>query len=439
MTHATLLLYAIGGAVLSSFLACIPALHIYNVAGLLLLLGAGSSEILSPEATAMLFLGLVTGYAVVNTVSSVFFSAPDESTLFIVLPGQKYLLQCRGYQAIVLTGLGSLGGVAVLALLAPFAPRILPPVRVILQPHVPWILTAIIAYMLMSEWPRSTGPAPTAWGRLARAWTSLAAGLITFLLSGLLGLILMYRSLVPVTMAYQGLLPAFIGLFATPWIVQNLVAKVEIPPQHVSASIDVTVGQILRGVAAGAIGGLFAAFFPVVTGGIGGFLAGHATAQRDDRLFIISQGASKVVYYAGGILLFFVPGLHLTRGGMAWMLSTVYSGHAPATYLSAAAAIVLAGGVSFFLLLGLSRGIIALLDRLHYRTVSLATLAMLLAIVIGMTGPGGLLICVVATGIGLIPMLWGCRRMNCMGVLLLPITLNMLGAGSSVVEWLGLL
>jgi len=439
MTHATLLLYAVGGAVLSSFLACIPALHIYNVAGLLLLLGAGSSKILSPEATAMLFLGLVTGYAVVNTVSSIFFSAPDESTLFIVLPGQKYLLQRRGYQAIVLAGLGSLGGVAVLALLAPFAPLILPPVRSILQPHVPWILTAIIAYMLMSEWPRSTGHAPTAWGRLARAWTSLAAGLITFLLSGLLGLILMYRSLVPVTMAYQGLLPAFIGLFAMPWIVQNLVANVEIPPQHVSASVDVTAGQILRGVAAGAMGGLFAAFFPVVTGGIGGFLAGHATAQRDDRLFIISQGASKVVYYAGGILLFFVPGLHLTRGGIAWMLSTVYSGHAPVTYLSAAAAIVLAGGISFFLLLGLSRGIIALLDRLHYRTVSLATLAVLLAIVIGMTGPGGLLICVVATGIGLIPMLWGCRRMNCMGVLLLPITLNMLGAGSSVVEWLGLL
>jgi len=439
MTYATLLLYAVGGAVLSSFLACIPALHIYNVAGLLLLLGAGSSEILSPEATAMLFLGLVTGYAVVNTVSSVFFSAPDESTLFIVMPGQKYLLQRRGYQAIVLAGLGSLGGVAVLAILAPFAPRILPPVRSILQPHVPWILTAIIAYMLMSEWPKGTGPVPTAWGRLARAWTSLAAGLITFLLSGLLGLILMYRSLVPVTMAYQGLLPAFIGLFATPWIVQNMVAKVEIPPQHVSTSIDVTAGQILWGVAAGAMGGLFAAFFPVVTGGIGGFLAGHATAQRDDRLFIISQGASKVIYYAGGILLFFVPGLHLTRGGMAWMLSTLYSSHAPATYLSAAAAIVLAGGISFFLLLGLARGIIALLDHLHYRTVSLATLVVLLTIVIGMTGPGGLLVCVVATGIGLIPLLWGCRRMNCMGVLLLPITLNMLGAGNSVAGWLGLL
>jgi TctA family transporter len=55
-----------------------------------------------------------------------------------------------------------------------------------------------------------------------------------------------------------------------------------------------------------------------------------------------------------------------------------------------------------------------------------------------MTGWGGLLICVVATGIGLIPVLWGSRRMNCMGVLLLPIALNMVGVGGAVAGWLGL-
>ncbi len=439
MADATLLLYALGGAVLASLLACVPALHIYNVAGLLILLSASVGEILSPDAMAMLFLGLVTGYAMVNTIPSVFFSAPDDSTLFVVLPGQKYLMQRRGFEAVVLAGLGSLGGVIVLALLAPVASRVLPAVRAILQPHVPWILVAVMAYMLMSEWPKGTDRAPTAWGKLAEAWTSLAAGLITFLLSGLLGLILMYRSLVPVTVAYQGLLPAFIGLFAVPWIVQNLVARVEIPAQHVSPSVDATLGLVARGVAAGAMGGLFAAFFPVVTGGIGGFLAGHATAQRDDRLFIVSQGASKVVYYVGGLLFFFVPGLHLTRGGMAWMLSTTFSAHAPHTYFVATAAVVLAGGVSFLLLLGLARGVIALLGRLHYRTVSLATLGVLLLVVLGTTGLGGLLICATATGIGLIPVLWGSRRMNCMGVLLLPITLNMLGVGSTVAGWLGLL
>jgi TctA family transporter len=55
-----------------------------------------------------------------------------------------------------------------------------------------------------------------------------------------------------------------------------------------------------------------------------------------------------------------------------------------------------------------------------------------------MTGPGGLLVLAVATGIGLIPVLWGSRRMNGMGVLLLPIALNMAGVGDAVAEWLGL-
>jgi putative membrane protein len=203
--------------------------------------------------------------------------------------------------------------------------------------------------------------------------------------------------------------------------------------------VDATPWLILRGTFAGALGGLFAAFFPVVTGGIGGFLAGHATAQRDDRLFIISQGASKVVYYVGGFLFFFVPGLHLTRGGMAWMLSSVWSSYTPQIYYLAVAAVVLSGVLSFFLLLLMTRLTIKLIAKVHYRWVSLGTLAVLLAIVIGMTGWGGLLICAVATGIGLIPVLWGSRRMNCMGVLLLPIALNMVGVGGVVAGWLGLI
>jgi putative membrane protein len=214
---------------------------------------------------------------------------------------------------------------------------------------------------------------------------------------------------------------------------------VELPEQHMAQTIDCTPGLILRGTFAGTLGGLFAAFFPVVTGGLGGFIAGHATAQRDDRLFIISQGASKVVYYVGAFLFFFVPGLHLTRGGMAWMLSSLWSSHTPRTYYLAVAAVVLSGALSFFMLLLMTRLTIKLIDRVHYRWISLGTLIVLLAIVVGMTGWGGLLICTVATGIGLIPVLWGSRRMNCMGVLLLPIALNMAGAGSVIAGWLGLL
>ncbi|MGC9396684.1 MAG: tripartite tricarboxylate transporter permease [Anaerolineae bacterium] len=434
-----LILWTLAGTLLASLLAIVPALHIYNVAGFILLASGTLAAWMNPEQMAFLFLGLITGYAMLNTISSIFLSVPDDSTVFIVLPGQKYLLQRRGYEAVVLTGIGGLGGLAVLALLAPVASRILPPIREILRPHMAWILWTIIAYMLLSEWPKGTDRAPAGWRRWWDGWRSLTAGLVTFLLSGLLGFVMMYRSLVPVEVAYQNLLPAFVGLFAVPWVLQNLIARVELPPQHIARTVDAPFSAIFQGTAAGVLGGMFAAFFPVITGGIGGFLAGHATAQRDERAFVISQGASKIVYYVGGFLLFFVPGLHLTRGGMAWMVSTQYSTYTPERYYWATAAVLAAGVLAFFLSLGLTRLVIALTARVSYRVISFATLIVLLVVVFAMTGWGGMAVCAVATGIGLIPVLWGSRRMNAMGVLLLPIALNMAGAGDVVAGWLGLL
>jgi len=434
-----LILWTLAGTLLASLLAIVPALHIYNVAGFILLASGTLAAWMNPEQMAFLFLGLITGYAMLNTISSIFLSVPDDSTVFIVLPGQKYLLQQRGYEAVVLTGIGGLGGLAALTLLAPVASRLLPPIREILRPHMAWILWTIIAYMLLSEWPKGTDRAPAGWKRWWDGWRSLVAGLATFLLSGLLGFVMMYRSLVPTEVAYQNLLPAFVGLFAVPWVLQNLMARVELPPQHIARTVDAPFSAIFQGTAAGVLGGMFAAFFPVITGGIGGFLAGHATAQRDERAFVISQGASKVVYYVGGFLLFFVPGLHLTRGGMAWMVSTQYSTYTPERYFWATAAVLAAGVLAFFLSLGLPRLVIALTARVSYRLISFVTLAILLVVVFAMTGWGGMAVCAVATGIGLIPVLWGSRRMNAMGVLLLPIALNMAGAGDVVAGWLGLL
>ncbi len=440
MDTLALLAYAIAGAALASLLACVPALHIYNVAGLVILAGARLAGVIPPGAPlAMFLLGMVTGYATLNTVPSIFFSAPDDSTAFVVLPGQKYLMQGRGYEAAALTGVGGLGGLLAVVAFSPLASSVFPTLRAIVSPHLGWILAAVIAFMLMSEWPKGGDRAKTPLGRLAEAWTGLGAGLLTFALSGLLGFVLMYRSVVPTDVAFQNLLPAFVGLFAIPGVIQNLVSRTRVPQQHAGASLDVTPSLLARGVFAGLLGGGFAAFFPVVTGGIGGLLAGHATAQRDDRLFILSQGASKAVYYVGGFLLFFVPGLGLTRGGMAWMLSTVYTPGTPQVYFTAIAAVACAGAVSFFLLLWFSRAAIALVGRVDYRWISAATLGLLVALVFTLTGAGGLLVALAATGIGLIPVSFGCRKMNCMGVLLVPITLNMAGVGASVAHVLGLI
>jgi putative membrane protein len=439
MDHLILVAAALAGTVVSAFFSCIPALHIYNVAGGVVILALKVRGMVPDDVLALFMLGLIVGYAVLNTIPSVFFGAPDDSTVFVVLPGQRYLMERRGFEASVLAGVGGLGGLVVLLLMAPVMPVAFSLVRTVVAPHLHWILGAVILFMLMSEWPKGSDRGSTGLAKFLDAWRSVGAGLLTFLLSGILGFVLFYGNLVPTEMAFQNLMPAFVGLFAIPWVLQNIIAQTRVPEQHVSQSMDLSPGLLARGVGAGALGGLFAAFFPAVTGGVGSFLAGHATAQRDDRLFILSQGTSKLIYYVGAFIFFFVPGLHLTRGGMAWMLSVFYAPRTPAIYWVAVAAMLVSGALAFLLLLLLSRAAVRLVTRFDYRWISLATLALLIAIVLLLTGWGGLLIATVAVGIGLVPAMWGARRMNCMGVLLLPLTLNLAGLGTTVAGWLGLI
>ena len=165
-------------------------------------------------------------------------------------------------------------------------------------------------------------------------------------------------------------------------------------------------------------------------------MAGHATAQRDERTFIVSQGVSKLVYYAGGFLLFFLPGLIGARRIGLDGQHGLHAGHA-ADVLIAVAALAVSGAVSFFLLIPYSRFAVRFLARLDYRTVNIGTLIIISSLLLLTTGLFGLAIAIPATAIGLIPSFFGIRRMNCLGVLLVPITLNMAGVGPEIAPMVG--
>lgn len=434
----SLLLWSLAGVLLSAPLSCLPGLHIYNVAALALLAGVRWPGVLGGEALAMLLLGLVTGYALLSTLPAVYLTVPDESLVAALLPAQRYLLQRRGYEAVVLTALGGAGGLAALLVMLPAATPFLRTLGDIVRPHVGWIAAVVATFMLLSEWPRG-GEDGGAAARLWDAWRQLLAGLATFALAGLLGLLLAYRSPLPIEAGYQNLLPAFLGLFAIPALGLNLATRARVPPQHIARTLDVTPALVVRGTAVGVAAGLFGAFFPLVTGGMAGLMASHATAQRDERLFMLSQGACKAVYFVGGYLLFFAPGLRLTRGGAAWLLSTVYVPYRPDFFWLTLAGLALAGIVALALLLPLARVLARAVGGASPVVASGGTLAALVALVLVVTGPAGLLVAAAATGIGLLPVAWGSRRMNCMGVLLVPMILNASGVGLAVAAWLGLL
>jgi putative membrane protein len=234
-------------------------------------------------------------------------------------------------------------------------------------------------------------------------------------------------------------MPAFIGLFTLPWLILNIAVGTNPPQQNTNPTAEISSGTVSRGALAGALGGGFAAFFPVVTGGVGGFLAGHATAINDSRTFLISQGASKLIYYTGGLLLFFVPGLEIRRGGGAWMINGLMAYSGSYQYLSALLAAAVSGSAALLLILPLSRLVLRLIGLVGFRLISIIALSFSVMIVIAVNGIPGAGIMVVAAGIGLLPVLFGTRRMNCLGVIMLPLACNMSGAGVLIAHKIGLI
>jgi putative membrane protein len=105
----------------------------------------------------------------------------------------------------------------------------------------------------------------------------------------------------------------------------------------------------------------------------------------------------------------------------------------------ALAGVAWAGAAAALLARPLTRHVLGAVERHGQRRVSWFALGVIVALVAGMTGWRGMSVALVAAGIGLIPPLFGARRMNCLGVILLPIACNLSGIGPGIARWLRLL
>jgi TctA family transporter len=123
---------------------------------------------------------------------------------------------------------------------------------------------------------------------------------------------------------------------------------------------------------------------------------------------------------------------------MAWMLSSVYVPYTPWEYWLAVGTAALCCALASALLILISRQVVKLSRRISFRWISWVTLFLLVALTGGLTGWRGMLVMLAGTGIGLVPIMFHSRRMNCMGVLLAPAILRMAGLGPVVARWLGL-
>lgn len=424
------------GLGMSGLGALIPGLHPYNLVAAAIFALQGGGWALPPDFGLGLGIGIATGYAFFHLAPAVFYQTPDEGAAGLLLPAQRALREGRGLEAVRWAGWGAWGATALLLLSAGLWPRGWALLRATLAPHMGWLLLSICAFMLLSEWPWGFERLPTPGRRLLAVWGRLGAGLATFALSGLLGVLLLFRNPLAGPLAQQPLIPAFLGLFAVPGLWQGM--RGSRPTEAAAAGERLPPSVWARGMGAGVLGGAFAVIFPGVTAGIGGLLAGHATAQRDDRAFLVAQGAARALYVIGSFWLLLLPDAATARGGLGAMLAPWVGPATPARYGAAVGATGLAGAIAFALLEPLARGMRRWTRWPAWRWACGGALGLILIGVGALGGLPGITALVAATGIGWLPGWTGSRRLNTLGVILVPLLLRRFGLAPAVWDALGL-
>ncbi len=434
ISFAHFLSIILSASLLGCLIATFPALHVFTFAGIVLIYEKSFLHVIPQPIIPFAFMSALASYSVANTLSAVFLSAPDESMIFFMLPAQRALKEGKAYENAILSGIGSVLGILILIISTPFVFNVLPHIKFVMLPHLYWILGVISVFLIMSEWPKSLDRLPPGWARFFDNWASLFAGILTFLLSGALGIIVTNRSIIAQDSAMQGLMPVFTGLFAIPWIIQNILSSWKIPEQILNKTIPLSYTTLSKATLAGTLGGFFAATFPAVTAGIGGLFAGHATAFRNSRVFALSQSISRSIYYVGAFLFFFIPAAGIGKGGMSAVVAPIWTPHAPQDYFIAAGVAMCSAGIAF---LFLERTAIFFAKNSHFLSnvkVSITVLILIIGLVIFLTGLRGLALLTVSTAIGLIPPLFSSRRLNCLGVLLVPLALNSAGISEKILS-----
>jgi len=440
-----IIIFCVLGVVTEIATGLLPGLHVNNVA--LILLSLSSSIVsafgflfsygISEQFILLLICVYIISVSISHTfhdaIPTTFLGAPEEDTALSVLPAHSLLLEGKGYEAVALSAIGSYGAII-------FCFLLLYPIRFligsplffysILQEIMLFVLIAISILMLCTEKCKidgfgTKGKTPAIMGMLFATFV--------FALSGIFGIIILDFPLYsPIGLTPSVLFPALAGLFGTPTLLTSLVTKPVIPKQTAEKlKLDKkTKKSSILSVITGSLGGILVSIIPGITSATGTILAMNVRGESDKKQTIVTLSAVNTACAFFVVVVLFI--ILRSRSGATLAVTGLISIEEwkavimPANLTYLLIALLLGGTLSYFLTLWVGRIFAMHFANVPYQRIVGLTIAMIVLLVFLFTGTTGILILIVATFIGLLPVQWGVRRSHCMGVLLIPIILHFL-------------
>lgn len=380
----------------------------------------------TPEDIALIIVANTITHTFLDIIPSVFLGAPEEDTALAILPTHELLLEGRGVEAIKLSATGSIMS-ALLSLSLIF------PVYILLiwgystvAKYTLWVLIAVIFSIIWSERGESIYGA----GRYSRM-KFRGYAFFTLIISGVLGIVVFqyqYLSNPYVEVDSNILFPLLTGLFGIPTLILSSISSPEIPDQK-NVDMNLRLKEILRGFTTGTFSGLAVSMFPGISNGVATILSRLLTPYGDiktgKREFIVSLSSANTSNAIFTLLILFSLGK--MRSGAAVFISSITHTVSETAFLIWIYTIGITAILAFFLTLFFGKLMARVVLRVNYTRLSHVVLIFLLIMVFFLNGSYGLVVMFFATLVGFLPILLKVRRVNCMGVIMIPVILYLIG------------
>ncbi|MEM2954425.1 MAG: tripartite tricarboxylate transporter permease [Candidatus Nanoarchaeia archaeon] len=386
------------GCLAGIFTGLAPGIHTNTIAAILLSYLPYLITKFSAVSLGSFLIAMVIMHSFIDFIPSIFLGAPDEGeTALSILPGHKLLLEGKGYEALKCTIVGGIISTLLsLAILPLFCLAIYFGYEKI-KPLIPIIILFFSSLFILKE---KSGK--------KKIWA-----LLIFLFSGLLGILALNELSVK-----EPLFPLLTGLFGIPTLILSMISTGKIAKQKLTNNITFKHNW-LNGVKASCCAAVMSVL-PALGAAQATVLANYFSkkASPEDFLSIVGGINTASAYFVLATL---------------WLINRARTG-----VLAAMSQFIQIGNREFFLFILVSLISTALaviitlqlgkffsrqVSKIKYRKFSLIVLICLALLVFIFSGGLGLLVCLVATAIGLLAPKAGVKRIHAMGCLAIPVML----------------
>ena len=384
------------GCLLGVFTGLMPGIHVNTIA--VLFLAFSESNDLN---IALLIVATSVVHSFVDFIPSILIGAQDTDSFLSVLPGHYFFLKGEGLYAIKLTAAGGIFSVLFCILLLPFFWLLIAGLAEFLYSLIPFILVALIALMVLSE----------KGGK--KKWA-----LATILLSGITGIIGLNSGSMQET-----LFPLVTGFFGSSTLVYSLTKEHSITEQKTGVFKE-EKKTIIKGSFFSTVAGAIVSFFPSVGASTAAFLLGEFTKKISRNEFLVVLGGVNTANTIFSFAVLFLIGK--ARTGAAATVKQLI-GLNETSLLLIFAAVLISASFGYIATDIIGKKAIKWILAVNYRNLSKYVLGLLFLLVLFLSGLYGMILFLVSTAIGLLPLSTGIKRTHCMAFLMFPTILLYLG------------